>query len=103
MLLTKKINNNVAFGVDDADHAIVVFGKGIGFHHMPHEVAAEDDIQRVFHDVSSSIASAIVSIDDDVLLASSDIVALAKMELECKLNPNLPDRVAKVGVGTFPS
>ena len=94
MLLTKKINNNVAFGVDDADHAIVVFGKGIGFHHMPYEITAEDDIQRVFHDVNSSIASAIASIDDDVLLASSDIVSLAKMELECKLNPNLPFTLA---------
>ena len=65
MEVYKKINNNVALARDAKGRELVVFGKGIGFHHMPHEVTAEDDIQRVFHDVNSSIASAIASIDDE--------------------------------------
>lgn len=89
MGLTKKINNNVAQGVDSAGRDVVVFGRGIGFHRMPYETTPEDDVQRVFYDVSGDVASAISSINDNVLLASSDIVELAKMELDCKLSPNL--------------
>lgn len=94
MRLTKKINNNVALGIDDAGHDVVVFGKGIGFHHMPHELLDASRVQRVFRDVSKTIADSIGPIDDEILLASSDIVELAKMDLDCKLNPNLPFTLA---------
>ncbi|WP_298579289.1 PRD domain-containing protein [uncultured Olegusella sp.] len=94
MLLTKKINNNVAFGTDDTGQEVVVFGKGIGFHHMPYEVGKHDEIQRVFRDVSSSIATSLDYLDTNILLAASDIVELARMELDCKLNPNLPFTLA---------
>lgn len=89
MRLVKKINNNVALGVDDDGRDVVVFGKGVGFRHMPYDVGAKDEIQRVFYDVNRGMAASIAGLDDQVLLASSDIVDLAKMELECKLNPNL--------------
>lgn len=89
MRLVKKINNNVALGIDDSGRDVVVFGKGVGFKHMPYDVGATDEVQRVFYDVSRSMAGTIAGLDDRVLLASSDIVDLAKMELECKLNPNL--------------
>lgn len=89
MRLTKKINNNVALGVAGSGVNVVVFGKGVGFHRMPYELNSNDDIRRVFYDVSAGAASALISVDDNVLLASSDIVDLAKMELESKLNPNL--------------
>ncbi|MGN0286973.1 MAG: PRD domain-containing protein [Atopobiaceae bacterium] len=89
MLLTKKINNNVAEGVDSAGREVVVFGKGVGFHRMPYQLTDADVVQRVFYDVSRDVASVASTIDDDVLLASSDIVELARMDLECKLSPNL--------------
>lgn len=94
MRLTKKINNNVALGVDDAGVDVVVFGKGIGFHHMPYELVDTSDVLRVFHDVSTSLASQLGPISDSILLAASDIVELARMELECRLNPNLPFTLA---------
>ncbi len=94
MRLTKKINNNVALGVDDAGHDVVVFGKGVGFHRMPYEMDDVSSIQRVFRDVSTSVATALASLDDNILLAASDIVELARMELDCKLNPNLPFTLA---------
>lgn len=94
MRLIKKINNNVALGVDSQGRNVVVFGKGVGFHRMPHEVTSSDNVERVFRDVIRSAADALVSIDPDVLRASSDIVDLARMELEGKLNPNLPFTLA---------
>lgn len=93
--LTKKINNNVAFGVAGNGSHVVVFGKGIGFKRMPHTLTSDDDVSRVFYDVSKGAAGALADIDDKVLLASSDIVELARMELEdVKLNPNLPFTLA---------
>lgn len=89
MRLTKKINNNVALGVADNGANVVVFGKGVGFHRMPHVVTAEDDVQRVFYDVSTGAASALSTVEDGVLLAASDIVDLAHMQLDVKLSPNL--------------
>lgn len=94
MRLTKKINNNVALGVDADGHEVVVFGKGVGFHRMPHEVDGSDCVERVFRDVSHGMADALASVDPDVVRAASDIADLAKMELEGKINPNLPFTLA---------
>lgn len=38
MLITKKINNNVAMAQDADGHELVVFGKGIGFRQTPYEL-----------------------------------------------------------------
>ncbi|MCH3944102.1 MAG: PRD domain-containing protein [Atopobiaceae bacterium] len=89
MRIVKKINNNVALAVDVCGKDVVVFGKGIGFPQMPYELDDSTAIQRVFHDVDSRMLEAISAIPDDVLLVSSDIVELARMDLDCKLNPNL--------------
>ena len=90
MHLTKKINNNVALGTDSQGRDVVVFGKGVGFHRMPHEVTSSDVVERVFRDVSRDTADALTAVEPDVLRAASDIVDLAAMQLECKLSPNLP-------------
>ena len=49
MLILKKINNNVALAASDDGREVVVFGKGIGFHEMPYELADESLIQRKFY------------------------------------------------------
>ena len=94
MRLTKKINNNVALGVDAQGREVVVFGKGVGFYRMPHEVTGGDVVERVFQDVSKNTVDALSTVDSDVLLAASDIVDFAGMQLSCKLSPNLPFTLA---------
>lgn len=94
MRLTKKINNNVALGVDSQGRDVVVFGRGVGFHRMPHVVTDADAVERVFRDVSRATADSLSTVDPDVLRAASDIVDLAAMQLECKLSPNLPFTLA---------
>ncbi|MFR3311788.1 PRD domain-containing protein [Collinsella stercoris] len=89
MLILKKINNNVALASSDAGEEIVVFGKGVGFHEMPYELEDESVIQRVFRDVDEKCIGGFANIADDVLLAASDIVAMADKALDCALAGNL--------------
>lgn len=90
MLITKKINNNVALAVDANGSEVVVFGRGVGFPQTPYELEDTSAIQRVFRDVSSRDAETLANISPDVLLAASDVAELAKMELGGNLNPSLP-------------
>lgn len=89
MLITKKINNNVALAQDASGNELVVFGKGVGFHEMPYELEDESSIQRVFHHVNSDLLTTISSISPDVIAVALDIIKLAGEELDCKLNANL--------------
>ena len=86
----KKINNNVALAVDERGEEVVIFGRGVGFSHMPYTLHDAGQIQRIFRDVSEHVAEAAATISDNVLVVSSDIVDLAKIELEgTRLSPNL--------------
>ena len=90
MLILKKINNNVALACSDAGEEIVVFGKGVGFPAMPYELEDESIIQRVFVSGGDNSSEALTTVSDEVLLAASDIVDVAKATLDCKLAPSLP-------------
>ena len=90
MLILKKINNNVALASSDAGEEIVVFGKGVGFPEMPYELEDESCIQRVFVSDGGNSPEALSTVSDEVLMAASDIVDLAKEALDCKLAPSLP-------------
>ena len=90
MLILKKINNNVALAASDAGDEVVVFGKGIGFHEMPYELADESLIQRKFYNVPENLQDMMVSLPDDVLLAAGDIANYAAQQLGCKLSGALP-------------
>lgn len=86
MLILKKINNNVALAASDDGREVVVFGKGIGFHEMPYELADESLIQRKFYNVPESLQDMVGTLPDDVLLAASDIACFASQQLGCKLS-----------------
>lgn len=87
MRLVKKINNNVALGVDDSGRISSCLARASASSTC--HTTSPPPTQRIFFDVSSGMAGTLAGLSDNVLLAASDIVDLAKMELECKLNPNL--------------
>lgn len=89
MLITKRINNNVAMAEDAEGNEMVVFGKGLGFRKPPYEMEETSQIQRVFRNVNDDLLKTINSISADVIGVSLDIVRLAEVELDCRLNPNL--------------
>lgn len=89
MLITKKINNNVALAQDANGDELVVFGRGVGFPSMPYELTDESVIQRVFYHVNSDLLNTITSISPDVIAVAFDIIRLADEELDSRLNANL--------------
>lgn len=90
MRVVRSLNNNVVLAVDDSGKEVVLFGKGLGFHPMPYELGDESRVQRGFYEVNPSLLKMVETLSDDVLLASSEIVDLARDRLGCALNPNLP-------------
>lgn len=92
--ITKKINNNVALAQDSAGKEIVVFGRGIGFPAMPYELTDLSKIQRTFYDIKSNYMELAAALPEDLILLAADIVELARCDLDCDLNPNLPITLA---------
>lgn len=92
--ITKKINNNVALALDSAGKEIVVFGRGIGFPEMPYELTDLSKIQRTFYDIKFNYVELAASLPEDIVLLAADIVEIARCDLDCDLNPNLPITLA---------
>lgn len=90
MLITKKINNNVAFAQTSAGEDVVVLGCGIGFPKIPYELDDESKIEHIYRKADSDgMYATIVNISDEVMASSAEIVDMAKDAFDCKLNPNL--------------
>lgn len=92
--ITKKINNNVALALDSAGKELIVFGRGVGFPAMPYELTDLSKIQRTFYDIKSSYVEMTAALPEDLILLAADIVELARCDLDCDLNPNLPITLA---------
>ena len=94
MEITRKINNNVALGVDSNGREIVVCGKGIGFPKMPYTLTDMSQVQRTYYDISAHNVEMFNEIPEDILAVATDIVDLARVTLNSELNPNLPITLA---------
>lgn len=88
MVITKKINNNVAMARDDRGNEFVVFGRGIGFPQTPYLLTDESLIQGVFSNIDNGVLSMIRGIKSEIIDVALEIMDTAKTELGCKLNPN---------------
>lgn len=89
MYIEKAINNNVALGKDDWGHDVVVVGTGIGYHSMPYFLKDERRIQHVYRDVSDTMYAVIASLSQEAITIATDVVDIARQDLNCGLNPNL--------------
>jgi beta-glucoside operon transcriptional antiterminator len=85
----KKINNNVAIGIDGNDHEVILFGKGIGFPQTPYELTDLSKIERTFYDIDHRYYAALSEIPEDVFMQVSRLLEVAKTKLKGELNPNL--------------
>ena len=89
MKIIKKINNNVAIGLDQNGKEVVVFGKGIGFEKMPYTLTDLSKVDRSYYDVDPRYYELISSVDDRVLLLCTKMVNVIMAELEGEWNPSL--------------
>lgn len=94
MKIVKRINTNAAMGIDQQGKEVVVLGKGVGFPKVPYELENMEVVDHVFYNIDSRYAGLITELPQNVLMASSDLVEQAELNLECGLNPNLPITLA---------
>lgn len=94
MRIVKKINTSAALALDSAGREVVVLGKGIGFPPVPYELTDISKVERTFYDIDPKYLGMIAELPQSIVLASADIADLAEIELNCRLNPNLPFTLA---------
>lgn len=89
MKVTKKINNNVAIGLDGNQHEIIIFGKGIGYPQMPYELTDLSKVDRTYYNIDSRYYGLLREIPDTIFLLVSQLLDTAKIKLGGNYNPNL--------------
>lgn len=94
VLVIKKINNNAAIAQDASGTEVVVLGSGIGFPKVPYEITDYSKIERTFYDVDVRYFDMIASLQQNVVMASADIVEQAEINLDSEFNTNLPFTLA---------
>lgn len=92
--IIKKINTSAAIALDSKGREIVVIGKGIGFPKVPYELEDMSVIERTFYDMDPKYIAMISEIPQSIILSSAEISEEAEIELNCRLNPNLPFTLA---------
>lgn len=89
MRIIKKINNNVAVGLDSNGNEIVVFGKGIGFPEMPYELKELSKIDRTYYNIDHKYYKLLNEVSEEVFFFVNKLLDIAKKEIDGDLNPNL--------------
>lgn len=89
MKVLKKINNNVALGVDGNNREVIIFGKGIGFEKMPYELTDMSKVDRTYYDIDQKYYGLLTEIPENIFLMVSMLLDRAKAKIDENLNPNL--------------
>lgn len=89
MKVIKKINNNVAICLDNDNHELVAFGKGIGFGTMPYELQDLTRVQRTYYGINLSYLGLLDEIPDQVFEVSAKIVDQARAIIHNEMNANI--------------
>lgn len=85
----KRINNNVAIGLDGRGKELIVFGKGIGFPKMPYELTDLSKVERTFYDIEPQYYGLLQELPEDIIRVASKMVLRIKNQVTENLNPNL--------------
>lgn len=89
MQVIKKINNNVVICLDNNNHELIAFGRGIGFPPTPYELNDISKIDRTYYGVNSSYLGLINEIPENIFKVSAKIVDMAVNYIDCELSSNL--------------
>lgn len=89
MQVIKKINNNVVICLDNNNHELIAFGRGIGFPPTPYELNDISKIDRTYYGVNSSYLGLINEIPENIFEVSAKIVDMAVNYIDCELSSNL--------------
>lgn len=89
MLVTKKINNNVAVCTDGSGRELIAFGRGIGFPAMPYELTDLTRIDRTFYNVSSQYIALLDDIPPEIIHFTARQMLLIQDRLPYETSSNL--------------
>lgn len=89
MKVIKKINNNVAVCLDNDNHELIAFGKGIGFPKTPYELTDLSKIWRTYYGINPSYLGLLNDIPEEVFALSIKIVDQARMRIMNEINSNI--------------
>lgn len=85
MRVIRNINNNVAVCLDDNNHEVIVFGKGIGFQKAPYEITLAQ-IDRTYYNLEPHYIALLDELPEDVLDVSYEIVQKGTAYLKTDFN-----------------
>lgn len=85
MKVIRNINNNVAVCLDDGNHEVVAFGRGIGFQKAPYEVELSM-IDQTYYNLDSHYIALLDELPEDVMDAAFEIVNKGNAYLGVSLN-----------------
>lgn len=73
MKVIRNINNNVAVCLDDNNHELIAFGRGIGFQKAPYEIELSQ-IDRTYYNLESHYIALLDELPEDVMNVTYEIV-----------------------------
>jgi len=89
MKVVKKINNNVAICIDDNNHELIAFGKGIGFPKMPYNLKDLSIVDKTYYAVNSKYYLLFKDIDEEIFEISGHILEYARCKLDYEITSNV--------------
>ncbi|MCI9305500.1 MAG: PRD domain-containing protein [Lachnospiraceae bacterium] len=85
MKVIRNINNNVAVCLDDNNHEVIAFGKGIGFQKAPYEIALSQ-IDRTYYNLEPHYITLLNELPEDILDVTNEIVRKGSAYLKMEFN-----------------
>lgn len=89
MKIVKKINNNVAIGLDQSGQELIVFGKGIGFGKIPYELTDLKKIDKTFYNIDQRYYSLVNELPIELFDYIYQLLKVIKSKKDFEFNPNL--------------
>lgn len=85
MKVIRNINNNVSICLDDNNHEVVAFGKGIGFQKPPYEIELSQ-IDRTYYNLDDHYLALLDELPEEVMDVTMEIVDKGSSYLGMHLN-----------------
>ncbi len=85
MKVIRNINNNVAVCLDDNNHELIAFGKGIGFQKAPYEIELSK-IDRTYYNLEPRYLTLLKEFPEDVMDVTFEIVEKGSTYLGMEFN-----------------
>lgn len=89
MKIIKKLNNNVALGIDGNGRELIVFGKGVGFPEIPYDLNDLSKIDRTYYDIDTRYLDLVGEVPEEIFILSSKIVDYGLVKIDRELNRNI--------------